>query len=102
MNKSCLDHDILPKFRCIGCVTIRYGIDNAPTAERKEIVKLRKRAKRNVCFQPWRAEHSNGRRSIRQQRENILIKYPHLGDLIISTNEIKIDKFNKVKKISGK
>lgn len=97
MEKSCLDHDFLATHRCDGCVRIQFGIDKAKTPEKKDIIRSRKRAKRNICFQPWHVKHSDGCQSIRNKRLIILKHYPNLNNVDVNNNDIIIDKFKIVK-----
>ena len=97
MEKSCLDHDFLASHRCDGCVRVQFAIDKAKTPEKKEIIKAKKRAKKNICFQPWHVKHSDGRLHIRNNRLKILKHYPNFNNVDVNNNDIIIDKFKRVK-----
>ena len=97
MEKSCLDHDFLPIHRCDGCVNIQFGIDKANTPEKKEIVRCRKRSKKNVCAQPWHVKHSDGPPRKRNFRLINLNKYPHLNTVDVKINDMLVDNFKRVK-----
>ena len=97
MEKSCLDHDFLATHRCEGCARIQFGIDKAKTPKKKEIIKSKKRSKKNVCDQPWHVKHIDGVPRKRDNRLIILKHYPNLNDVDVNNIDMIIDHFKRVK-----
>ena len=78
-------------------MNIQFSIDKAKTPEKKEIIKAKKRSRKNICVQPWHVKHSDGVPQKRDNRLIILKHYHNLNNVDVKNNDMIIDNFKRVK-----